>query len=413
MYPVFVKSNVPSVPSTDAFQHQRQNRDCWQACNRVRSSTNINEPCAGLHDLTPLYPLVCVCRLYILDLLCCCMSCRWAASFQFSNTTPLCVTLKFTKYNGASSAALVMPIALIWLVCEKLACRSLLLRLWMSAELAQTLQLLWHPLALASFGSKVVEPKDARNCCYSILVSALVCIFCGVTCRNRSCCLPRPRSLLLVCRCASYCDWLKLTFIIALSSSAFGKRLADTLHQVAVAQLLMHRKVCSVLTCRIMLRVVVHMWRLTYTKDLRVCICLEQHWTTCIIQTQHFPSYCLLTDMSPKDRKFNLIDWLIQLDWIAMHCHMAVHLPHEKPVCGAHNYDNKYCCCVTIENEVEPAVLHHYICSSVHPLFKKLDWANPLLMQLPLLIPHCKAADCHLKHINIQLLDLQCLCRCL
>jgi hypothetical protein len=157
---------------------------------------NTNEPCAGLHD-SSLPSSVCL-QVYILVLLCCWMSCRWAASFQLS--TPLWVTSNFTKYNGASlgtciwdptyqgkydgasSAALVMIIALIWLICEKLASRSLLLWLWMSAELGQT--------------PRVLSQRIPETAVILILVSALVCTLCGVTRRN---CPSPPSSLFVVC----------------------------------------------------------------------------------------------------------------------------------------------------------------------------------------------------------------------
>lgn len=339
---------------TNMHQSQKQHQHKWAMCRLAWLDSSLPSS-VRLQDFISW-----------LDLLCCCMSCRSAASFQFSNTTPLCVKLEFTKCEGASIAALVMPIALYWLVCEKLASRILLLRLWLSAELTQSPQLL---------SQRMPESAVITFWC------RLWCV-CFVTSRNRICCLPCPSSLFVVCCCASYCDWVKPTFIIVSSSLSFDKHLADTLHHVDVAhEPLMHSKVCSILT-----------W---FTSCLVIVVAVDV-WKT--FQSLH-------------------LSRLMQLDWIAM----AIHLLHEHAghiictytclpmyCCLRTNYTTclpMYCCCVTIE----PADLHHYVCSSAYQLFRKLGWANTLLMQLPLLIPHCKAADCHLKHTK--LLDLQRLCR--
>ncbi len=162
---------------------------------------------------------------------------------------------------------------------------------------------------------------------------------CFVTSRNRSCCLPRPSSLFVVCCCASYCDWVKPTFIIVSSSLSFDKHLADTLHHVDVAhEPLMHSKVCSILTS----------------------------FTSCLV-------IVVAVDVCKTHQSLHL-SGPMQLDWIAT----AIHLLHEHAghIICTYTCLPKYCCCVTIE----PADLHHYVCSSAYQLFRKLGWANTLLM---------------------------------
>ena len=152
-------------------QSQKQQQHKWAMCRL-----------AWFHSSLP--SSICL-QVYILDLLCCCMSFRWAAFLLQLHHSIAC----HIKNHEVQWCIFCCPcyansfdLVGVWDASR----RSLLLKLWMSTELAQTPQL---------FSQRMPETA------VTVFWYQLWYVHCVVvmTRRNCSCCLPRSSSLFVMC----------------------------------------------------------------------------------------------------------------------------------------------------------------------------------------------------------------------